>query len=101
VLASPRASLWVPAWAGQQVVYGSEEATLDPDGKHAAVEAWFSATNPSQCARLLNGGVSEAGRYTVRYVLYGPEEAAYQSTVCIDGLNRIARFGTVTLYRVQ
>lgn len=100
VLASPHASLWVPAWAGQQVIYGNDEATLDPAGKRAAVEAWFSATDPAQCARLLSGAVSKAAPYTVRYVLYGPEEAAYGSTVCTDGLQRIARFGTVTLYRV-
>jgi hypothetical protein len=55
VLASPQVGLWIPAWSGLPVVYGSEHQTLDARTKRAAVEAWYLDGNGDQCSRLLNG----------------------------------------------
>jgi hypothetical protein len=42
VLCSPRMGLFVPAWAGQPVVYGHPFETVDAEARKAQVEAFFS-----------------------------------------------------------
>ncbi|MBK9123923.1 MAG: hypothetical protein IPM16_12520 [Chloroflexi bacterium] len=101
VLASPQVSVWLPVWAGQQVVSAGPALTLNAARKADAVAAFFTADAPGDCLPVLHGAGSVAGRYQVDYVLVGPYERAIgQSNVCLDPLAFIARYGDVEVYRV-
>jgi hypothetical protein len=65
VLASPDLGLFIPAWAGQRVVYGHPFETLQAEVRRQEVEAYFQA-----------GQTEVAERYGVRYVVVGPRERA-------------------------
>lgn len=91
VLASPVVSAWLPGWAGARAVYGHPYETLDAEAKRAEVEAWYAADNTSDCLDLLE-------RYSVRYVIFGPEEARLGPGVCLSELREIGRAGGVAIY---
>lgn len=99
VLAAPSVSLWLPAWTGQRVVYGFPDETLNPAAKRAAVLDWFSAAERDGCTDLLNGRITEGDRYTVRFVVYGPEEQALGTSACLGMLLPTVSFGRVAIYR--
>lgn len=63
VLAAPQSGLFIPAWAGQRVVYGHEFETIDAEEKKARVEAFFRGTDDT----VLRD-------YGVNYVFVGPRE---------------------------
>jgi len=90
ILAAPQPSLWIPAWAGARVVYGHPFETLNADQKRAQVLAWYSA-DAEDCGALLD-------EYDVRYIIYGPQEAALGPTPCIEALQQITQIGDVTIY---
>jgi hypothetical protein len=91
ILAAPVVSAWIPAWAGAKVVYGHPYETLDATANRQAVWDWYGAANVENCAALLD-------RYDVRYVLHGPEERRLGDAVCLDTLQAVAQFGSVTAY---
>jgi uncharacterized membrane protein len=62
VLAPPDLGQFIPAWAGNRVVYGHPFETIDAEAKKAAVARFFnSAAIPAERSALLD-------RYQVRYV---------------------------------
>jgi hypothetical protein len=64
VLAPPEMGQFIPAWAGNRVVYGHPFETIDAQGKKAEVTHFFSSDATTAERRdLLN-------RYGVRYVLF-------------------------------
>lgn len=102
VLTAPQTGLWLPAWTGSRVVYGSPENTLNPSQKERSVRAWYSASGdePFNCQALLSGAVSDSGRYRVSYVIFGPRERQIGEGACIQrlSLRRVARFDDVHIY---
>lgn len=101
VLAAPPVSVWLPVWAGQQVVSAGPALTLNAERKADAVAAFFTADDLSDCLPVLRGAGAVAGRYRVDYVLVGPYERAIgQSAVCLDPLAFLAKYGEVEVYRV-
>lgn len=98
VLAAPHVSVWAPAWTGRRVVYAAPSLTLVPTSKAAAVIRFYAEDDPEACAAQLARFPSVRGRYTVRYVLYGPLERELGDSACLDALVEIARFGSVNVY---
>jgi hypothetical protein len=97
VLAPPRVSLWIPAYAYQRVVYGHPFETLDAAAKLKAVNDWYTGKN---CGELLR-------EYHVRYVLSGDFEALAMddaSDACLKTQQLdppVATFGNVSIYEVR
>ncbi len=103
VLAAPRVGKWLPAWAGMPVVYGMPNWTMDAPLKARAVQQWYSA-DPDEgydCSALLNGMSSQTTAFSVRYVLYGPQERALGSAACRETLVEAVRFDRLVIYRVR
>lgn len=88
VLASPQSGLFIPAWAGQRVVYGHEFETIDAEKKKARAEAFFQGTDDTV---LRDYGVS--------YVLIGPRERALGGNVPPDGWRVAFTSDGVAIYR--
>ncbi len=63
VLAAPSSGLFIPAWAGQRVVYGHEFETIDAEEKKTRVEAFFRGADDAVLSD-----------YGVQYVFVGPRE---------------------------
>ncbi|PJF40992.1 MAG: hypothetical protein D6737_02435 [Chloroflexi bacterium] len=93
VLASPKVSIWLPAWAGTRVVYGHPFETLEADAKKEAVINWYQDESAENCNTLLDNE-------HVRFVIAGPREDELGVTGCLDSLQLIAQFGRVFLYAV-
>ncbi|MCC6612184.1 MAG: hypothetical protein IT320_01840 [Anaerolineae bacterium] len=91
VLAAPVVSMWVPAYAGSRVVYGHDYETLDAPAKKDAVLAWYAAEETADCAALIE-------EYDIRFVLFGPQERALGPATCIEALEPVATFNSVTIY---
>jgi hypothetical protein len=70
VLASPATSLFIPAWAGNRVLYGHPFETIEAEEKKALVETFYQA----QTAESVRRGIIEGHHIT--YVFYGPRERA-------------------------
>ena len=87
ILASETVSQWIPGWVGARVVYGHPYETLQAVTRDGQVKDWYRG----QCDDLI-------AQYHVKYVLYGPEEAASGGTQCLDTLQPVARSGEVTIY---
>ncbi|GAB4508900.1 MAG: hypothetical protein OHK0046_02740 [Anaerolineae bacterium] len=92
VLGAPRTSLWLPPWTGASTVYGHPSVTLHPKLKRQTVEKWYGTETADHCEDLLND-------YTVRYVLYGPQEMRLGDASCVLQLGQPIRFGNVRIYR--
>jgi hypothetical protein len=70
VLCAPQTGTFVPAWAGQPVVYGHPFETLNAEWRKGQVEAyWGGSMRPAEKERFLEN-------HRVRYVLAGPREQA-------------------------
>jgi hypothetical protein len=68
VLCAPQTGMFVPAWAGQKVVYGHPFETVDAERRQAQVEAyWAGEMDPAEQESFLRE--NRAG-----YVLVGPRE---------------------------
>jgi len=98
VLASPNTSLWLPSRTGGRIVYGHPNMTLEGGGKRRAVLDWYGSETMDNCLPLLNGDISAEGNYTVRYVIVGPQENQIGKSPCIELLEEVQQFGSVTLY---
>ena len=68
VLASPEMGLFIPAWAGNRVLYGHSFETIEAEKKRALVEAFYQAQTEDSIRR----GIIEGHHIT--YVFYGPRE---------------------------
>lgn len=70
VLCSPQMGLFVPAWAGQPVIYGHPFETVDAERRKAQVEAyWRGEMSPAERETFLREN-------RVGYVFVGPRELA-------------------------
>ena len=70
VLASPATSLFIPAWAGNRVLYGHPFETIEAEKKRALAETFYQAQTEEPVRR----GIIEGHR--IIYVFYGPRERA-------------------------
>jgi hypothetical protein len=93
VLAPPESGQFIPAWAGNRVVYGHPFETIDAEEKEAEVTRFFSpqATVAERRALL--------DRYGVRYVLALSPEPDLNPTAL--GLTPVWSQGTAAIYRVE
>jgi hypothetical protein len=93
VLAPPESGHFVPAWAGNRVVYGHPFETIHAEAKEAEVARFFSpqATVAERRALL--------DRYGVRYVLTLSAGPDLNPTAL--GLIRVWSQGTAAIYRVE
>ncbi len=66
VLCAPETGLFVPAWAGQRVVYGHPFETVNAEARRARVEAYWRGERDETWLDQLG----------VEYLLYGPREQA-------------------------
>jgi hypothetical protein len=99
VLASPTVSLWLPVWTGARVVYGHPTETVEASKKKQAVEDWYAGfTDETDCLQLLQGVFSFRDSYTVKYVLFGPQEMSLGNGDCVNFLTPIGNFGDVQIY---
>jgi hypothetical protein len=100
VLAAPEPSIWLPAWSGKRVVFGTARHTLNPAEKRQTVIDWYQTEETAEsCADLLEGRGTAGSGYRVEYVVFGPREAAIGRPPCLDSLIMLRRFGEVTIYR--
>jgi len=68
VLASPEMGLFIPAWAGNRVLYGHPFETIEAEKKRALAETFYQAqTEESIRRRIIEG-------HHITYVFYGPRE---------------------------
>ena len=67
VLCSPRMGLFVPAWAGQPVIYGHPLETVDAEARKAQVEAFWAGEMGAEAREVF------LQRNKVGYVLAGSE----------------------------
>ena len=71
VLCAPETGMFVPAWAGQRVVYGHPFETVDTERRKAQVEAfWSGEMNAAEQSSFLQEN-------HVGYVLVGPRELQF------------------------
>ena len=68
VLCAPQTGMFIPAWAGQRVVYGHPFETINAERRQAQVEAYFAG----QMGQVERGTFLQENR--VAYVLVGPRE---------------------------
>jgi len=89
VLASPEMGAFIPAFAGQRVVYGHPYETVDAILKKQLVTDFFAGQNV-------------AALHDVDYVLIGPRERVLGTPdVSLLPLSEVFRSGDVSLYRVN
>ena len=92
VLAPVEMGQFIPAWAGNRVVYGHPFETIDAETKEAEVEQFYSpAATPAERQALLE-------RYGVRYVLW-PATAMGVDPAGSLGLVPAWNQGSLVLYR--
>ncbi len=103
VLCSPMMGTFVPAWAGQRVVYGHPFETVNAEMREAQVEAfWIGELDGPAREQFLREN-------RVTYILAGPREAALagERLAAMDWLNSEARWrlafeaGEVKVYEAQ
>jgi hypothetical protein len=68
ILASPEVGLFIPAWAGNRVLYGHPFETIQAEEKKKLVEAFFREGIGGQAEREINRF------YRPAYLFYGPRE---------------------------
>ena len=94
VFASHEMGLFIPAYAGQRVVYGHVSETLDPKAKSQLLDAFFRGEiDRAQTLRRLG----------INYVLIGPREQA-RASQSLDPtglpLVRVFSSGSVQIFKV-
>lgn len=93
VLAPADVGQFIPAWAGNRVVYGHPFETIDAEAKEAEVEHFYSAAATADQRRAL------LDRYGVRYVLaLTPESRRYAESL---DLAAAWQQGHASLYRID
>jgi hypothetical protein len=92
VLAAPQTSLFIPAWAGQRVVYGHPFETIQADERESIVKDFF--TLPVGAERVLNA-------FNVEYILVGPRERALGDWVEGAGWPVAYQNDTVAILKVR
>ena len=70
VLASPEMGLFIPAWAGNRVLYGHPFETVEAENRRALAETFYLAQTEESVRR----GITEG--HHIAYVFYGPRERA-------------------------
>lgn len=89
VLAAPETGAFVPAFAGQRVVYGHPYETVEADRKKRQVTDFFA-------------GQDAAALDAANYVLIGPRERALGTLdVAVLPLSEVFRSGDVVVYAVK
>jgi hypothetical protein len=97
VLCAPQTGTFVPAWAGQPVVYGHPFETLNAERRKEQVEAyWGGAMRPAEQERFLEN-------HRVRYVLVGPREQALSvdGHITVEGATVALETENVKVFRVR
>lgn len=95
VLAGETSGLRIPAYAGQQVVYGHPFETVNAEAMRNAVTQFFSTRlTESEERKFL-------AVYGVEFIFYGPEEKALGRPAILDALETAYRVGEVTILRVS
>lgn len=96
VLASPRVSLWIPAWTGLRVVYGHPDETMNAPQIHQDVILWFEQSDPNAeiCQRLIDD-------HDIDFVIYGPRERRLGAGACVENLELRQIFGQVEIYATR
>lgn len=96
VLCAPQTGTFVPAWAGQPVVYGHPFETVDAERRRAQVEAyWAGEMSATEAQSFLR-------QNRVAYVLVGPREreiGGWRGEIGDGGL--VFEGGDVRVYRVD
>lgn len=93
VLAPPDAGQFIPAWAGNRVVYGHPFETIDAKAKEAEVDHFYSPeATPAERRALLD-------HYGVRYILVPIPETSLDATAL--GLSLAWAGGEAALYSVE
>jgi len=87
VLAAPETGAFIPAFAGQRVVYGHPYETVEADRKRQRVNDFFAGKAPD----LLR---------EVNYVFVGPRERAL-GTLDVSGWSKVFEAGDVAVYAVM
>lgn len=93
VIAPPGSGQFIPAWAGNRVVYGHPFETIEAQSKEAEVVRFYSPTATDEERRAL------LDRYDVRYVLSLSPENVLNSAAL--SLTPVWREGEAILYRVE
>jgi hypothetical protein len=96
VLASPETSLFIPAWAGNRVIYGHHFETIDAERKRKLAEGFFEE------------GASDGFReeivrlHRVAYVFYGPREKELLKSGFkeLPFMEEVYKSGAVTIFRI-
>jgi hypothetical protein len=96
-LASPEMGLFIPAWAGNRVLYGHPFETIEAEEKKALAETFYQAQTEESVRR----GIIES--YHITYVFYGPRERALSGgrLEIPSMLSETYANPGVTIYRVQ
>jgi hypothetical protein len=97
VLCSPQTGLFVPAWAGQPVVYGHPFETVNAEERKAQVEAYWAG---GMSAEELKTFLQEN---KVGYVFVGPREWALRGCVQDDEMagRLVFEAGSVRVYEIR
>jgi len=96
VLASPELSAFVPAWAGNPVVYGHPYETIRAEQKKAEVERFFGDADEGYRSRFLT-------EHGVEYLIFGPRERAMASGLSPEslGMRLLLRQGEVEVWAAE
>jgi uncharacterized membrane protein len=97
VLASPGTSLFIPAWAGNRVIYGHPFETIDAERKRELAEIFFEEETS-------NGVREEIIRlHRVAYVFYGPSEKELLKNGFkgFPFTKEVYKSGMVTIFRIE
>jgi uncharacterized membrane protein len=92
VLASPEMGGFIPAFAGQRVVYGHPFETVNAGARGAQVTGFFAGTHERE--QLLN-------KYNVAYIIVGPRErklGVFDATQL--PMEEVFSSGDVVVYRI-
>jgi hypothetical protein len=93
VLASPEMGGFIPAFAGQRVIYGHPYETVDAEVREQQVEDFFAGTIDQ--AQLLRD-------YAVAYLIVGPREKKLGTFNAAHlSVEEVFTSGDVTIYRVK
>ncbi len=95
VMCAPTTGMFIPAWAGQRVVYGHPFETVDAAQREAQVTAfWSGAMGRAEQERFLTEN-------NVRYLFIGPRERALGDPGIPEGARLRFRFGDVVIYELE
>jgi len=96
VLASPQLSAFVPAWAGNPVVYGHPYETIRAVEKKAGVERFFGDTDEGYRIQFLKD-------HRVAFLIVGSRERALASDLSPESLGMVLLFseGAVEVWAVE